>query len=239
MTTLTFNSTGEIAFIDLPVHLGIDVIEPLESAVADLVGHDTAKVVIVRGGDTSFNAGASRGALLERTRSIHLYVAAVPRLMLEIPVPTIAAMAGHAIGGGLTLGLWCDHVFLAEESLYGANFMALGFTPGMGTTAVVDQAFGPYLGSELLYTGRLMTGAELRSRGAVGMQILPKTAVEHAALDLARQICEATAPTLRLLKKAMAGRRRRLLERALAEELDMHEACFGDPHTRERIADRY
>ena len=102
--------------------------EELKVAIHTINKNKSLHTVIVSGTDDYFSAGASQDALLS-TEIEHLphYVADVPRLLLSINVPTIAIMKGHAIGGGLALGLWCDHCFLSEESLYGANFMTLWF----------------------------------------------------------------------------------------------------------------
>ena len=70
------------------------------------------------------------------------------------PVPVIAAMAGHATGGGFALGLAADIVLLGDESRYGFTFMNLGFTPGMGTTMLCEHVMSPAVAHELLYTGR-------------------------------------------------------------------------------------
>src|SRR5262249_27828427 len=124
------------------------------------------RVLVLLGGDTWFNKGASRESLLAPGGALALAPAysTLPRQLLEFPVPVIAAMKGHAVGGGLVGGLWCDAFVLAEESLYGANFMALGFTPGMGATAVVPEVFGAELGREMLYGGALKKGRELWPR---------------------------------------------------------------------------
>jgi len=158
-------------------------------------------------------------------------------LMLEFPVPTIAAMAGHALGGGLLLGLWCDLAVFAEDRLYGANFMALGFTPGMGATIALEDAFGAFLAREMLYTGRLLTGAELRQRGAPLPHVLPRAEVEARARTLALDIASVPAASVQLLRRTLAARRRVRLEAALLDEAHMHKQIFADPETRARIRD--
>jgi enoyl-CoA hydratase/carnithine racemase len=149
-------------------------------------------------------------------------------------------MAGHAIGGGLVLGLWCDVAVLAEESLYGANFMALGFTPGMGATAVMEEALGAPLSRELLLTGRLMKGREIRAAGApVASHVVPRDAVLDRARSLARELADVPRAALVLLKQSLATQRRERLERALREEHGNHMQLFTREETRGEIAQRY
>jgi 4-carboxy-3-alkylbut-2-enoyl-[acp] decarboxylase len=207
----------------------------------DEIGRDEAvRVVVLEGGSRVFCAGASRAALLERRDSPSEYAAQLSRALLATPVPLVAALAGHAIGGGLLVGLWCDAVVLAEESLYGANFMALGFTPGMGATAAVPKAFGPFLGRRLLFTGQLMTGREIRDAGCpLSHTVHPCAEVRDRALAVAREMAEAPRAALVLLKQTIAARRQEALERALDAEQRCHAALFAGGQTFDEIASRY
>ena len=196
----------------------------------------SARCVVLQGGEDVFNSGATSAGLLDLERPIIDYVAAIPRLLLGIPVPTIAAMSGHAVGGGLLLGLWCDDLVLAEHRLYGANFMALGLTPGMGATVALEEAFGGFLAREMLYTGRLLTGRELRRCGAPLPHVVPGDEVRGFALRLAREFSRIPVSQLRLLRRTLSARRRIRLEVALSDEKQMHDTLFAAPEARALIA---
>jgi enoyl-CoA hydratase/carnithine racemase len=212
------------------------LVESLES-----IGQDSAvRVVVLEGGSQTFCAGASRSALLTTRDSPAEYAAQVAHALLAAPVPLVAAMVGHAIGGGLVAGLWCDAVVLAEQSLYGANFMALGITPGMGATAVVPDAFGPVLGRQMLFTGQLLTGREIRAAGCpLSHAVHTRAEVRDRALAVARAMAEAPRAALVLLKQTIAARRREALERALDSERQCHAGLFADGRTFDEIATRY
>jgi polyketide biosynthesis enoyl-CoA hydratase PksI len=231
----TLSDLGDGIFgLDVAGSLSDDV-SALANAVATLPTR--AKCVVLFGGNDVFNSGATRGGLTNAERPITDYVAKLPRLMLDFPVPTIAAMAGHALGGGLLLGLWCDLAVFAEDRLYGANFMALGFTPGMGATLCLEEAFGSFLGREMLYTGKLLTGMELRARGAPLPHVVPRAQVEARARELAEDIVAVPQGSLQLLRRTLSARRRVRLEAVLLDEGHMHKQVFADPETRARIAD--
>jgi len=208
-------------------------------AVERLRSDPTVRVVLLVGGERCFCAGASRQSLLRPSAAADVpeYVAALPRLLLSIPVPTVAAMAGHAVGGGLLLGLWCDVAVLAEESLYGANFVALGFTPGMGATAALAEWVGAPLARELLYTGRLMKGRALKP--VLPHAVVPREQVIPRALDLAHEMADAPRETLVALKEMLTAVRRDALERALASEGPAQAALLGQEETRRRVGERY
>jgi polyketide biosynthesis enoyl-CoA hydratase PksI len=155
-------------------------------------------------------------------------------------VPTVAAMAGHAIGGGFMLGLWCESAVLAEESLYGVNFMALGFTPGMGATSLLEEAVGAPLARELLFTGRIIKGRELKAAGGpLAYAVVPRAEVRARALSIAREMAAVPRGALLLLKLRLAARRSVLLEAATKEEHMLQEVLFAREETRLQIAERY
>jgi enoyl-CoA hydratase/carnithine racemase len=221
-------------------HVGPAEVEALGAAVAALAADEGVRAVVVEGGGRRFCLGATRETLTApdaAARLAHL-THELPRLILQIPVPAVAAMAGHAVGGGFALGLWCDVVLLGEESLYGANFATLGFTPGMGSTVVVEEALGAALARELLFTGRLVKGREL-GRGTLAGAVGPRAEVVGRARALAREIAAAPREVLVLMKSALAARRRARLEAALVEEKAMHDRLFADEATRRRVAEAY
>src|SRR5262249_32901695 len=142
------------------------------------------------------------------------------------------------VGGGFVLGLWCDVAVLAEESLYGANFMSLGFTPGMGATVVLEEALGAPLARELMFSGRMIKGRGLLG-STLGHAVVPRAFVRDRALAIAREIAEVPRGASELLKATLARRRRERLERAVAEERVMHEVLFSRAETRALIAERH
>ena len=166
------------------------------------------------------------------------YVADVPRLLNKIEVPLIAAVEGHAIGGGFVLGLWCDISIFSKESLYGANFMSLGFTPGMGCTYIVEKILGRALAMELIFTGKIVKGSELQGRDCQ-IQIISKSEVLTKAMDIAESIAKLPAISIRLLKKNIAANIREDLEKALSRESNMHEILFNDTNIIGFIQENY
>ena len=213
--------------------------DDLAAAVASVTDDAETRVVLLEGGDRYFCAGASRESLLrpDAGREVPRYAAELPRLVLDIPVPSIAVMSGHAIGGGFALGLLSDLPLLAEESLYGMNFMALGFTPGMGATVLLEDAVGPRIARELLFTGRLVKGRQLKAAGFAA--VVAKADARRRALALADEVAAAPREALVALKSMLAGRRRQRIEQAVQEERRSHEKLFARSDTGELIAERY
>jgi polyketide biosynthesis enoyl-CoA hydratase PksI len=170
---------------------------------------------------------------------VHVKDLAVSSFLLEVPFPVIAAMEGHAVGGGLMLAVCCDMVIAARESRYGASFMELGFTPGMGCTQLLEQLVGPYIAAEMMYTARLFKGSELAGK-AVGINaIVPRAEVMKTATDMAQRIGEKNRESLYLLKSSLVSRKKKALIDALEAEDLMHRISFAFPQTRKNIEEMY
>ena len=220
-------------------YLGAGYLEAIRTAIQQ-INHSNASVVILKGSPEYFSAGASQASLTSINDVFAHYVSEIPRLLLSIKIPAIALMEGHAIGGGLALGLWCDHVFLAEESLYGANFQALGFTPGMGSTLALEEYFGKPLARRMIMTGELCKGRYLKALHCpIAYNIFPKKELANQCQNLATTLADIAPNSLQLLKKTLANRRLQQLEPALKEEEAMHKVLFSDPKTLTQIKQNY
>jgi polyketide biosynthesis enoyl-CoA hydratase PksI len=213
------------------------LVDGLRQAFASVAGDGSVKVVIVRGYDNYFCCGGTRTELLRIAdgqagfAELDFY-----RVLLDCPVPTIAAMQGHALGGGLAFGCYADLLVLAEESLYAANFMRYGFTPGMGATFIIPKRLGHTVGTEMLWTARGYHGGRLRDRG-VPLAVVKRSEVVPAARALALELAERPRASLLLLKEHLSADIKRELVGAIAAESRMHDISFALPEVRERIAE--
>ncbi len=198
------------------------------------------RVCVLSGGSEVFCGGADRETLLRVCDgATSVSELQLPERLLDTPVPIIAAMEGHAVGGGLALAAACDLVVAARESRYGAVFMNMGFTPGMGATVLLPEFLGPYVADEAMYTGKLYRGAELARKGTRINAIVPRADVMSTAMELAQRIAEKGTQSIRLLKTALAARRRQMLGVAREQEDVMHRVCFALPETRRAIEAEY
>lgn len=194
------------------------------------------KVLVLRGLPDVFSSGASRRELLELCEgNLDAGNILIPEMLLDIPFPIIAAMEGHAVGGGLMIGVCCDMVVMARESRYGANFMARGLPPGLGCTTLLAELFGPYLAAEMMFTGKNFRGSELALRSTNVNYIVKRSEVFSLAMDLASRLAEMDVLTLELLKKNLSERKKQLLAQARPNEQQMHELIFADPAARNLI----
>jgi enoyl-CoA hydratase len=185
-----------------------DVLEGLAEGVARARSDADTRCLIVTGRGKSFCAGAdfrSRTARGDTSLAPHerSFAAYAPFLsILDVEVPTIAALNGHAIGGGLGLAVVCDLRVANQDAKYGANFVRLGLHPGMATTYLLPRLMGVARATEFLLTGRIVSGAEAADAGLVNYavaadEVLPK------ALELAREIASAAPLAVRWTKRSI------------------------------------
>jgi polyketide biosynthesis enoyl-CoA hydratase PksI len=211
----------------------------LEEALAELTGDRAIRVLLLSGSPRIFCAGAT----LESLRRIaggefEVRDLATARRILEFPVPVVAAVEGHAVGGGLLLAVCCDITVASESNRYGVNFTDLGFTPGMGATALLPSLLGPQFASEMMFTAKFYKGRELRHKGLF-THIVSSAEVMPLARDIADRIAVKPRHVLEMLKETLALPRRRALEGAVARESLMHRLCFARPETAALIEDTY
>jgi polyketide biosynthesis enoyl-CoA hydratase PksI len=211
------------------------LLEGLTSAFAEIARDEAAKVVVVHGYDTYFCCGGTQEELIELCDGRRTFAdQGFYRLLLDCELPTISAMQGHGIGGGLAFGILADTMVLSEESLYSCSMMKYGFTPGMGLTYTLPLKFGDVLGNEMLFSARSYRGSELRERG-VSALVAKRKDVVSLALALARDLASKPTLSLKLLKKCLASKVRAALPATIDEELAMHNMTFAQPEVRERI----
>ncbi len=117
-------------------------------------------------------------------------------------MPTIAAMQGHAIGGGLGLAVVCDLRVANREARYGANFVRLGLHPGMATTYILPRLLGLPRATELLLTGRIISGAEAAELGLANYAVDAEQVLEKAR-ELAREIAGCAPLAVRWTKRSV------------------------------------
>jgi enoyl-CoA hydratase len=181
-------------------------------AVADLAADSDVRAVVVTGEGKAFCAGGDLswlggGGTAAAPSPIELRERMLPfyRTWLtirDLEVPTIAALNGAAIGAGLCMALGCDLRYATPEAKLAMPFTALGLHPGMAATYLLPEAVGMARAREMLFTGRVYTGAEAVGIGLVN-DVFPAGTLLDEVLAVAGRIA-ATAPVAtRLTKRAM------------------------------------
>jgi enoyl-CoA hydratase/carnithine racemase len=166
------------------------------------------RCLVVTGTGACFSSGADFKSVVQRDgdqRAPHerSYAMYAPFLsLLDIAVPVIGALNGHAVGGGFGLALVCDLRIGARDAKYGANFVKLGLAPGMAISYLLPRLVGVARANELLLTGRLIDGAEAERLGILNRAVAAGDVLPEA-LAMARTIADNAPLAVRVTKRAI------------------------------------
>jgi enoyl-CoA hydratase len=166
LATVTVNRPDALNALD------VEHAQALRGQLEDLAADETARVVVLTGaGEKSFIAGADikymQGLGTLEARRWGELGHACGHLLETMPKPTIAAINGYALGGGLELALACDLRVAAASAKLGQPEINLGILPGWGGSIRLARTTTLGFAKELIYTGRTIDAAEALERGVV------------------------------------------------------------------------
>jgi enoyl-CoA hydratase/carnithine racemase len=184
---------------------------------AEAVGRDPeVRCAVITGSGTVFAAGADVNEIENATAQENLdynrRLRAAVDAVASLAVPTIAAVNGHAVGGGLELALACTLRVANHEAKLGMPEVRLGIIPATGGLARLPRLIPRSTAARLLLTGDLVDGTEAEALGIVDLAV-PADSVRDEALALAARIA-AAAP---LATRAVVDALRRDTELPIAE----------------------
>jgi len=196
----------------------------IAGATAELAAdHGLRAVVLSSSSEKAFCVGADlkeRNRLtddeLRRQRPV---ARAAYRGVLDLPVPTVAAVHGYALGGGCELALACDLIVADETAVFGLPEVSVGVIPGGGGTQLLARRIGWGRASDLVFTARRIDAEEAHRLGLVD-RIVPAGHDRAAALDIATAISRNSPVGVRNAKKVM----RLGLDVPLAAGLEIEDA---------------
>ncbi len=164
----------------------------------------TAHCVVLKGARRRWSAGfAVEDHLADRVRPMFDAFRGVRAAIRDVPVPTLAAVEGPCLGGGLELLSACDLAVAAESATFGQPEVRLGVFPPLAA-ATYPGTLGPKRAAEVLYLGETLDARRALEYGLVG-RIVPDARLDDEVLEMARQLGRFRRETLLLLKEVLAG----------------------------------
>ena len=200
------------------IHQGM--VDEMIDLLAPLAQDPNVRALVLIGeGGLVFASGADIAELQARKspQALQAINARMFQAVEDFPKPTIAAIEGYALGGGLELALACDLRVCGEKAKLGLPEVTLGIYPAAGGTWRLPRLIGLGRAKDLVFTGRLVQGPEALAMGLVE-RCVADGAVEAEAMALARQIARNAPLALQVAK------------------VSFHAAARGgDPTTAERL----
>lgn len=195
----------------------------LVGAVTELDRDPDIGAVVITGSERAFAAGADIREMQPQGFP-GVYVDDLFRewdRLTEVRVPLIAAVAGHALGGGCELAMMCDILLAADNASFGQPEIRLGVIPGIGGSQRLTRAVGKAKAMELILTGRAM-GVEEAERSGLVSRVVSLADLLDEALKTASTIAGYSSPVVSMAKEAV----NRSYETTLAEGVRFERRVF-------------
>jgi enoyl-CoA hydratase len=203
--------------------LNSQVMNEVTSAATEFDNDPGIGAIIITGSAKVFAAGADIKEMAALTFADVFgsdYFATWAKLA-AVRTPTIAAVAGHALGGGCELAMMCDVVIAADTAKFGQPEIKLGVLPGMGGSQRLTRAIGKAKAMDLILTGRTIDAAEAERSGLVSRVVSADDLLTEAKA-VAKTISEMSLSATRMAKEAV----NRAFESTLAEGLLYERRLF-------------
>lgn len=243
LVSWTKESNIAIVVIDNPPMnvLSFKVTEDLFECLCEINGDNDCRAMVLTGsGNEAFMAGADIKELAEIIRLSSSTLFYSKRLhetfnyLENLPIPTIAAINGYALGGGLELALTFDMRIASENALLGVPEIKLGLFPGAGGTQRLPRLIGPSLAKEMLFLGEPLTAVESLRIGLVN-RVVPNDEVLDTGRKLAFQLASNSGVALRLVKEAVDRGLKTSLEVGCRIERDLLDRAFKTADAKEGV----
>ncbi|NQV56354.1 MAG: enoyl-CoA hydratase/isomerase family protein [Rhodospirillales bacterium] len=165
-----------------------------------------ASAVITGSGERSFSAGGDFHAMMKLNRANALMwndrMLGLAMAIRGIPIPVIAMVHGHCVGGGHELALWCDLVISADDGIFGQTGAKVGACPTVGATQYIPRLIGDRLAKEMIFLCRTFTAEEAVNIGLIN-RVVPKADLRKETEEWCRMIRGFSGQTLRATKKSL------------------------------------
>jgi enoyl-CoA hydratase/carnithine racemase len=219
--------------------LSPEMLTNLEEGLAICEAEEDVRVVVVTGDDRAFMAGndvrrMADGGVVGAQHTTEIVTRAQQKLA-NLPKPTIAAVAGYALGAGLEIALCCDFRIAADNAVLGSPEINLGIIPGGGGTQRLPRLVGLAAANKIVMLGETMTGAEAERVGLVD-KVVPLDSLEDEVNALAAKLAQRPPLALRAAKAAMRSGMNGSLAEGLELEQALFSALFGTEDQREGMA---
>jgi enoyl-CoA hydratase len=232
LVALELGRIAHLELVDPPLNLFTEaLVLELRDAIGSIEAAEDVRAVVVSGrGERAFSAGSHVGEFEDQAgeagRERHRLDQDVWRQLADLPMPTIAAIEGHCLGGGLELALCCDIRIASASANIGLPEVRLAVIPGSGGTQRLPRVVGATRAKELILTGRRLTAAEAEAIGLVN-RVVPAGRAVAIADEIAAEIASAGPVAVREAKRLIDAALERGVDAGLEAEFEASERIFA------------
>jgi enoyl-CoA hydratase len=214
------------------------LVRELGRALDAFEADDAIGAVVVTGSDRAFAAGADIKEMAGRSyMDVYLsdFITNGWERITTCRKPIVAAVAGHALGGGCEVAMMCDTIIAADTAKFGQPEILLGVIPGAGGTQRLTRFVGKAKAMEMILTGRTMDAAEAERSGLVS-RVVPADKLLDEALDVARRIASMSRPAVMIAKEAVNRAYETTLTEGVRFERRVFHSLFATEDQKEGMA---
>lgn len=200
----------------------------LAQAFAALEADPTVRVIVLTGSERAFCAGADLNEYVDAT-PVEILLREMDRLwgaIAQCRKPVIAAVRGHALGGGCELAMHADIIIAGRSASFGQPEVRVGIMPGGGATQRLTRAVGKFMAMKLMLTGQPMTAEQALAAG-LASEVVDDAQVEPRALQLAIDLAALPTLALRAIKESVLESMQGSLDSGLRFERKAFQVLFA------------
>lgn len=182
------------------------LINELNDALQNLNASTSTSVIILTGSQKAFAAGADIKEMAPLSFSeayTNSFIESWSLLTTRVKKPIVAAVSGHALGGGCELAMMCDLIYCTESANFGQPEIKLGTVPGAGGSQRLTRAIGKSKAMELILTGKSFTGAEAAQWGVAARAFPTYEALMEETLKTAETMAGYSTVALMACKEVV------------------------------------
>ena len=243
MSHLIIEQIGKVQLITLNRPEAMNALSPdlmteLSGVLTQSEDNPEVAVVVLTGSEKAFAAGADIKAMKDMNY-MHMYqgdfITKNWERITTFRKPTIAAVAGFALGGGCELAMMCDFILAADNAKFGQPEINLGILPGAGGTQRLTRFIGKSKAMEMVLTGRMMDAQEAERSGLVS-RVVPLAQLREEALKVAEKISQMSMPIVMMAKESVNRSYESTLAEGMRFERRLFHSAFATEDQKEGMA---
>lgn len=218
--------------------LSTQLVDELAKALDDFEEDDNIRAIVICGNEKAFAAGADIKEMATKTYAdayLEDFITRNWERLARCRKPTVAAVAGYALGGGCELAMMCDIIIAAENAKFGQPEITLGAMPGAGGSQRLTRVVGKSKAMDMCLTGRNM-GADEAERSGLVSRVVPVEDLMDEAMKVANRIADMSMPIAMMTKESVNRAYETTLSEGIRFERRLFHAIFATEDQKEGMA---
>lgn len=204
-----------------------ELIEEVDDALFNCTNNNDIHVVILKGNDKAFAAGADISEMKDLNLIAHIKNDFIKpwETISKFRKPIIASVSGYALGGGCEIAMMCDIIIAEENAKFGQPEINLGTIPAAGGTQRLVKSVGKSKAMELVLSGKIIDAKEALKFGLIS-ECVPLENLNKATNLMAETIASKSLPVLMLAKEAVLRSFETSLSEGMINERRLFQSTF-------------